>query len=230
MPVLSLGNLQLDKIIGGGIEEGKSTILVGEPGSGKTTLGLQFLTDPLAYSINCAYLCIDKKPERIMEQAMAINKTVEQQIAAGTLKFVEVSVQDWTPEQNVNDLLLTIQLQVDALFRNYNVKRLVVDSLLPQILNGFNKETKQYFVREFLHIIHSYQTTSLSILYDTDIHQALWLDTSIVSDQLLFYRKSDLDYTTYWLEISKNNPQNWCGKYRFTFNTQQGIELKHRLC
>ena len=84
-----------------------------------------------------------------MEQAMAINKTVEQQIAAGTLKFVEVSVQDWTPEQNVNDLLLTIQLQVDALFRNYNVKRLVVDSLLPQILNGFNKETKQYFVREF---------------------------------------------------------------------------------
>ena len=148
MPVLSLGNLQLDKIIGGGIEEGKSTILVGEPGSGKTTLGLQFLTDPLAYSINCAYLCIDKKPERIMEQAMAINKTVEQQIAAGTLKFVEVSVQDWTPEQNVNDLLLTIQLQVDALFRNYNVKRLVVDSLLPQILNGFNKETKQYFVRE----------------------------------------------------------------------------------
>ena len=35
MPVLSLGNLQLDKIIGGGIEEGKSTILVGEPGSGK---------------------------------------------------------------------------------------------------------------------------------------------------------------------------------------------------
>ena len=35
MPVLSLGNLQLDNIIGGGIEEGKSTILVGEPDPAK---------------------------------------------------------------------------------------------------------------------------------------------------------------------------------------------------
>ena len=118
-----------------------------------------------------------------MEQAMAINKTVEQQISAGSLKFVEVSVQDWTPEQNINDLLLTIQLQVDALFRNYSVKRLVVDSLLPQLLNGFNKETKQYFVREFLHIIHSYQTTSLAILYDTtSTKHCGWIQASLMTN------------------------------------------------
>ena len=150
-----------------------------------------------------------------MEQAMAINKIlVEQQIAAGTLKLLKVSAQDWTPEQNVNDLLLTIQLQVDALFRNYNVKRLRRST--PQILNGFNKETKQYFVREF-RILFTVTKPSLSILYDTDIHQALWL-TSIVSDQLLFYRKSDLDYTTYY-EILKIIHRIG-GKYRFTFNTQ----------
>ena len=58
-------------------------------------------------------------------------------------------------------------------------------------------------MREFLSIIHTYSTTSLGILYDSEIHHTLWLDTSIVNDQLLFHRKSDLDYTTYWLEISK---------------------------
>ena len=46
MPLLSLGNIQLDQVLGGGIEEDRCTMLVGNPGSGKTTLALQFITDP----------------------------------------------------------------------------------------------------------------------------------------------------------------------------------------
>ena len=49
------------------------------------------------------------------------------------------------------------------------------------------------------------------------------MDTSIVSDQLLFYRKSDLDYTTYWLEISKNNPQNWWGNIDLHLILNKGL-------
>ena len=131
------------------------------------------------------------------------------------------------PDQSVR--IVTIVQQIDA-FKNFNAKRVIVDSLLPHALCGFSKENKQYFIREFLQIIHSYSTTSLAVLYDLDIHQALWLDTSIVSDQLLFNRHSELDYITYWLEVSKNNHSNQSGKYRFTFNAEKGIELKHRLC
>ena len=35
MPLLSLGNLQLDRLLRGGIEEHKSIILVGDPGAEK---------------------------------------------------------------------------------------------------------------------------------------------------------------------------------------------------
>ena len=230
MPLLSLGNLQMDQILGGGIEEQKCTILVGEPGSGKTTLSLQFITDPRESRVDSAYLCIDKKPEKVMDQALTLNKTVNEQIQSGTLKFVEISIQEWTPEQSVNELLLIIQLQIDALFRNFDAKRIIIDSLLPHALCGFSKENKQYFIREFLQIIHSYSTTSIALLYDLDSHHSLWLDTSIVSDQLMFHRQSDLDYVTYWLEVSKNNSSNMSGKYRFTFDPERGINLKHRLC
>lgn len=230
MPLLSLGNLQLDHVLGGGIEQNKCTILVGEPGSGKTTLALQFLTDPAVSHLPCAYLCFDKKPEKIMDKAVAMDGSVEDHIQNGSLTFVEISLQDWDPEQSMNDLLLTVQLQIDAFFRNFSAQRVVIDSLLPYILFGVSKENKQYFIREFLQIIHGYSTTSLALLYDLDAHHSLWLDTSIVSDQLIFNRRNDLDYVTYWLEVSKNNNANNNGRYRFTFDDQKGIQLKHRLC
>ena len=230
MPLTSTGNLQLDRLIGGGIEVAKSTILVGEPGCGKTTLALQFITDPRYNQTKSAYLCIDKKPERIMEKAIDMNGSVNQQITEDNLKFVEISLQDWSPEQPINDLLFNIQLQIEALSQNYGMDHVIVDSLLPHALNGFNKEIKQYFIREFLHIINQFNATSLCILYDFDVHNSLWLDTSFVSDQLIFYRKCDLDYITYWIEISKNNARNQSGKYRFTIDHQRGVKFRHRLC
>ena len=230
MPLLSLGNVQLDQVLGGGIEEERCTILAGEPGSGKTALALQFITDPSVSHLPCAYICIDKRPEKIMEKAIQMNESVNNHIQSGHLKFVEISIQEWDREQPINELLLTIQLQVDALFRNFNAKRVIIDSILPNSLIGFSAENKQYFMRDFLQIIHTYPTTSLGLLYDVSAHHSLWLDTNIISDQLIFQRKADLDYVTYWLEVSKNNNANKSGRYRFTINDEKGIKLKHRLC
>ena len=140
-----------------------------------------------------------------MEKAIQMNAGINNQISAGMLKFVEISIQDWDPAQSMNELLLTIQLQIDALIQNFQASRLIVDSLLPHALCGFSNENKQYFIRELLHIIYSYHRTSICILYDTSLHHSLWLDTSIVSDQIIFNKKADLDYTTYWLEISKTH-------------------------
>ena len=232
MSLLSLGNSQIDDILGGGIDEGACTILVGQPGSGKTTLALQFISNPLALTRGgkAAYLCIDKRPECILEKAISLNPIVNDHIANGCLKFLEISIQDWEPDQPVNDLLLSIQLQVDAFYRNFNPNRIIIDSLLPHALACCSREKKQYFIREFLQIIHAYPITSIGLLYDHQVFRSLWLDIHIVSDQLIFKSTFEHDYVTYWLDVSKNKPSNRSGTYRFTFNSQKGIELKHRLC
>jgi KaiC/GvpD/RAD55 family RecA-like ATPase len=229
MALMSLGNHQIDQLLGGGIEEQKCTIFVGDPGSGKTALSLQFLTDPSASKIPSAYICIDKKPERIMEKTFQMNQNVEDQISDGKLKFVEVSIQEWEPSQAINELLLTIQIQIDALIQNFQARRLIIDSLLPHVLCGFSTEIKQYFIRELLQIIHSYQRTSICILYEPEMHESIWLNTGIVSDQIIFNKKSELAYTTYWMQISKNCRKNINGNYRFTHNESKGISVKHRL-
>jgi KaiC/GvpD/RAD55 family RecA-like ATPase len=227
---ISSGNQQLDHLIGGGLKEQASTILVGQPGSGKTCLALQFLTHDISPNTPSAYISLDKAPEKILERAITLRPSIQQNIENNELKFVEISTQDWTPNDPINELLLNIQLQCDALFNQFGAKNIVVDSLLPQGLHEFSAKQKQYFIHEFLGIIHTFKTTSLCILYEPTIHHSLWLNTDIVNDQILFHRDSKLDYTTYWLDISKNCDTNISGSYRFTFNNKQGLSLKHRQC
>ena len=143
MDVMSLGYEQLDRLLGGGIAKGKSTILVGEPGCGKSDLALGFLVDSIHEPIPSAYICIDKKPEQVMEKALTIHPSVDERIQNDSLKFVEISIQDWHSDQDINDLLLTIQLQVDALFQNFIPERIVIDSLIPQVISHL-PNTKQY--------------------------------------------------------------------------------------
>lgn len=226
---MSLGNEQLDRLLGGGIVKHKSTILVGEPGCGKSDLALQFLLNPEYDSLPAAYICIDKKPERVLEKAKRNYSNVDERIQNNTLRFVEISTQDWNSSQEVNDLLLNIQLQIDALFQNFELDRIVVDSILPQVLLNHPLEKKYYFIREFYNIIHLFNTTSLSIMYDDSISSLLWLDTNIISDQLIFKREIENNYPIYTLDISKNNEHNIFGKYRFRLNSQNNIQLVHKL-
>ncbi len=230
MPSISSGNAPLDQLLGGGFEQHKTTIFVGEPGNGKTTLALQFIVNPSYYHTPCAYVCIDKKPERLVENALAMNHTVQDQINAQTLTFLEVSLHGWAPSDTISDLLRTIQSQLEALVQHTPVSHVIVDSLLPSVLYSARLDQKQYFIREFLALIATFNATTIGILYDASICQTLWLDSHMIHDQLLFHRTSNLDYTTYWVEISKNNRQNLTGHYRFTFDGNHGICLKHRIC
>jgi circadian clock protein KaiC len=47
-PRLSMGDPGMDRVLGGGLRPGTSTLVLGPPGSGKTTAGLQFLAAGLA--------------------------------------------------------------------------------------------------------------------------------------------------------------------------------------
>ena len=39
-----------------------------------------------------------------MEKAIQMNAGINNQISAGMLKFVEISIQDWDPAQSMNEL------------------------------------------------------------------------------------------------------------------------------
>jgi len=66
------GMPELDALIEGGLREGKTYLVVGQPGSGKSVLSLQFLVRGLMEKEKCLYVAIDEKPGDVIEQATSL--------------------------------------------------------------------------------------------------------------------------------------------------------------
>jgi circadian clock protein KaiC len=66
------GILELDRLIQGGLRTGKTYLVIGEPGTGKTVFALQFLVNGLMNKEKGLYVAIDEKPADVMEQAKSL--------------------------------------------------------------------------------------------------------------------------------------------------------------
>lgn len=64
-PRISTGNEGLDTILGGGLTPSRLYLLEGAPGSGKTTLGLQFLMEGVAKGERCLYVTLSETHEEL---------------------------------------------------------------------------------------------------------------------------------------------------------------------
>lgn len=59
---VTTGDSVLDEVLGGGLPEGKTTLLAGGPGTGKSTLAMQFLQAALDRGERCLYLSTEQSP------------------------------------------------------------------------------------------------------------------------------------------------------------------------
>jgi KaiC/GvpD/RAD55 family RecA-like ATPase len=69
---ISTGIAELDLLIEGGLRAGKTYLVVGQPGTGKTVFGLQFLVNGLMEKEKGLYVAIDEKPADVIEQAASL--------------------------------------------------------------------------------------------------------------------------------------------------------------
>src|ERR1700712_1361638 len=62
---MSTGCGGLDQVLGGGLVSGQFYLLQGEPGSGKTTLALQFLLEGVARGEACLYVTLSETAQEL---------------------------------------------------------------------------------------------------------------------------------------------------------------------
>lgn len=68
----------LDNILGGGLPQGHFYLIEGDPGAGKTTIGLQFLLAGLQKGEKCLFITLSESKEELLGVAMSHGWSIEQ--------------------------------------------------------------------------------------------------------------------------------------------------------
>jgi circadian clock protein KaiC len=71
------GILGLDPTIEGGLPKGRSILVTGEPGTGKSIFALQFLVEGLKRNERCIFVTADEGPMDVLEQAASMGWDLE---------------------------------------------------------------------------------------------------------------------------------------------------------
>ncbi|MEM1945734.1 MAG: ATPase domain-containing protein [Candidatus Caldarchaeum sp.] len=135
----SSGIVGLDTLLDGkGFPVGYNIVVMGSPGSGKTTFGLQFLHHGCNIGENGVYVTLDENPDKVMANARNMGIDLQPLIDKGVLAVVDASPIRTVPGQvriggisigKKDFSLAALIAAVTNRVHGIGAKRLVIDSL-----------------------------------------------------------------------------------------------------
>ncbi|MDX2186220.1 MAG: ATPase domain-containing protein [Opitutaceae bacterium] len=102
LPLLTSGNADLDKLLGGGIERGASCLLLGPAGTGKSTLAMQFATAAADRGEKASFYLFDEGLEGMVKRGEALGMTMGQHLATGMITTRQIDPAEMAPGEFVN--------------------------------------------------------------------------------------------------------------------------------
>jgi len=152
-----------DDLVMGGLPRGRTTIVGGTPGSGKTVFATQFLAHGIA-DLNepGVFVTFEESPSEIEVNMASFGWDIGRWCKANTLAFVDASPQD-SDQMVVGDFDLSgLLARIIHAVRNVKAKRIVLDSIT-QLFDHF--VTDQTAVRrELLRIASALKKEGLTVL------------------------------------------------------------------
>jgi circadian clock protein KaiC len=184
---LSSGLPLLDKLLGGGLEEGTSTLVVGPPGTGKSTLAAQFVAAAHAKGQRSAIFLFEESISNLLNRADSMHMNLRQWLDADELSIQQVDPAELTPGQFAAAAVRAA---------DEGAKVMVIDSL-----NGYlTAVPDERFLTTHLHELLTYlgQRGILSILVGVQQgmlggNMSSTLDASYIADNVLMLRYYEFD-------------------------------------
>ena len=137
-----IGVQALDDLIGGGLFDGSTTMVIGISGAGKTVLGTQLLLEgAVKQGRRGLLISLDEHPAQIVRNAETLGLKLQEQIDAGMIHLLFESPQELEIDAHYDRIVRTIE--------EHDIQRLVIDgvSSYSTALDG------QRAYRDFFHAI-----------------------------------------------------------------------------
>jgi circadian clock protein KaiC len=135
---------ELDALVGGGLDRGTSTLIVGPAGVGKSTLALQYALAAASRGEKATLFAFDESIKTIQLRAAGIGMDLDQHIAAGRIQVHQVDPAQLSPGEFVQEVRQSVE-QDDS-------RILIIDSL-----NGYlNAMPAERYLLIQLHELFTY--------------------------------------------------------------------------
>src|ERR1700732_4892575 len=140
-----IGCEPLDALIGGGIFDGSTTMVVGISGAGKTVLGIQLLLEgALKQGKRGLLVSLDEHPAQILRNAETLGLNLKEQVDAGSIQVLYDSPQELEIDVHFDLIIRTIE--------KHKMERLLIDGMT----SYSNALKDQALYRDFIHSLVAY--------------------------------------------------------------------------
>ena len=160
---ISTGIAGLDLLLHGGFVKGRTYLLTGDTGTGKTIACLQLLQQALSQGEKAVYVTVDERPSEITDSALSFSWNLQHHIQEKNLAILDASPYFSGRSANSTDKGIDPQ-KIVADLSNY-VKRLgasllIVDPVTPFILPADANSPTQDQARSLINLIQTQMSTT----------------------------------------------------------------------
>ncbi len=179
---LSSGVQALDQLIGGGLEEGMSTLISGPPGTGKSTLAAQFVHAATQRGEPCAMFLFEEARNNMLNRAAGVGMQLAGAIDSGLLTIQQIDPAELAPGQFSHAVMQAVER---------GVRVVVIDSL-----NGYlNAVPDERFLAIYLHELLTYLGQRGVVSIVVGVQQGMLgsgmttaIDASYIADNVIMLR------------------------------------------
>lgn len=119
--VFSSDNIELDKLLGGGIDSGSSTLILGPAGAGKSLIGFQFAQAAIRRGEKAALFAFDEELGLLFRRTKGMGIDLEGFRKDGTLIVEQIDAAELSPGEFAH--------RVGQCVQNNGVRTVIIDSL-----------------------------------------------------------------------------------------------------
>ena len=141
---ISSGVVALDELLGGGVDRGTSTLLVGPPGSGKSTVSVQYAATAAARGEHAAIFAFDESRSILLTRSKSLGLEVREGRGPGEIMIRQIDPAEISPGEFAQTVRKSVQ--------DDHARVVVIDSL-----NGYlNAMPEDQFLTAQLHELLSF--------------------------------------------------------------------------
>jgi KaiC domain protein len=179
----------LDEMLGGGFPAGHVVVVIGDSGTGKTTLVLQYIMEGLLKNEPGLYITIEEEKESIIATAKAYGWDMEKYIKEHKLALLKLDLSD------MKTTARQIKSELPGIIKTLGTKRLVIDSIT--LFSMIFDDVTERRIR-LLGLIKAIKKAGITALFTAEVNadNTLHSKDGIVeysSDGVLLLQQNELD-------------------------------------